>query len=359
MRGMSRRLATPLAIAAAVLVAGAALTVSLADDEAATTAPTVSAPAVATTPEFPIGDARRLPLPEPGSLAGVLLTADGACAPSIVDLAAPAAPGRLAIGTPACAVVTTPSGSQLVGATGVDPEGLPVVVLDTASGQTRTARRVHGSAGAGPPVVTDGGSVALCDVDGVHVDDGRRDRTTRGVCARVADGPRVLVLARDRRTLRDARTGRAVIRLARRVSGELPALIASRHGGLIAAFAYDVERAFTYVTVFDRTGAVALPRRRLTNGIRVRQAELGDDGVALTLRTEGGWEVHNLRTGDRLRQVGSTAIVAASVAPDGASVAVATTTAIVIVEAATLSPLFAIPASVRAVAWLERSPGRP
>jgi hypothetical protein len=141
------------------------------------------------------------------------------------------------------------------------------------------------------------------------------------------------------------------------VRGELPVLATSRTGRLIAGFGFDKTAAFTFVTVYDRQGRVVTPRRSLTNAFRVRDIQFADDGRGLALRSDVGWELFNLETGDRLRQVGRSPITGATVAPDGARFAVATPQAIVFVDVATLAPQRAIPAQVRGLTWLDRAPG--
>ena len=98
------------------------------------------------------------------------------------------------------------------------------------------------------------------------------------------------------------------------------------------------------------------PRQQLTNAFRVRDVQLADDGRALALRSDAGWELFNLQTGDRLRLIGQAPITSAAVSPDGSRFAVATPQAIVFVDAATLAPKLAIPAQVRGVAWLDQVP---
>ena len=127
-----------------------------------------------------------------------------------------------------------------------------------------------------------------------------------------------------------------MVKLAQRVRGELPVLGTSRTGQLIAGFGFDRDAAFTFVTVYDRQGRVVTPRRQLTNAFRVRDVQLADDGRALALRSDAGWELFNLQTGDRLRQIGRTPITSASISPDGTRFAVATPRAIVFVDVATL-----------------------
>jgi hypothetical protein len=356
----------------AVVVGGAALASGIGDDGTATTSqsapaaepPPATAPTGATgpatvtasaDPSLPVGDPRRLPLPGPGELAGVLLTGSGICEPGIIDLADPGPPGPLALGAPACAVRASPSGRYLATSTRFEPEGQPIVVLDTSNGTTRTARRVGSGIGRGPTVVNDRGAVATCEFAGTVIDTARGTRRVRGTeCGRIAIGDRILALRADHRTLVDATTRRRVIRLAQRVRGELPVLATSRTGRLIAAFSF--ADAFTSVTVFDRQGRVVTPRRQLTNAFRVRDVQLADDGRGLALRSDAGWELFNLATGNRLRQIGSAPITSATVAPDGARFAVATAQAIVFVDVQTLAPRLAIPARVRGVWWLERSP---
>lgn len=366
------RLRPVLAVAAvvALVVGGAALASGLGDHapatsaEPATTAPPAEAggattvPATVTAdPSLPIGDPRRLPAPPPGQLSGVLLTGSGICEPGLIDLADPGPPGQLALGAPACAVSVSPSGRFLATSTRPDPEGQPIVVLDTRTGAARTARRVGSGIGRGPAVISDRGAVATCEFTGTVIDTPRGTQHLDGSgCGRIALGGRILALRGDRRTLVDAATGKRVIRLAERLRGELPVLAASRTGRLIAAFAFDSSAAFTFVTVFDRAGRVVTSRRQLTNGFRVRDAHLADDGRALALRSDAGWELFNLESGDRLRRIGQTPITSASVAPDGKRFAVATADAIVFVDTSTLAPQMAIPAKVRGVWWLERSP---
>ena len=361
------RLRPALAIAAVavVVVGGAALASGLGDDdapsaEATTTAvatPAVTLPRSATGPSLPIGDPRRLPLPEPGELAGRLLTGSGICEPGIVDLADPGPPGHIVLRAPACAVQSSPSGRFLASSTRFEPEGQPIVVLDTTTGLTRTARRVGSGIGRGPTVISDQGAVATCEFAGTVIDTPRRTRRVAGnQCGRIAFGNRILALRSDRRTLVDATTRRQVIRLAQRVRGGLPVLATSRTGQLIAGFGFDKAAAFTFVTIFDREGRVVRPRRQLTNAFRIRDVQLADDGRALALRSDVGWELFNLQTGDRLRQIGQSPITSATVAPDGARFAVVTPQAIVFVDVATLAPQLAIPARVRGVWWLDRSP---
>jgi hypothetical protein len=251
----------------------------------------------------------------------------------------------------------SPSGRFLVSSTRVEPEGEPIVVLDTSTGATRTARRVDSGIGRGPAVVSDRGAVATCEFTGTVIDTPRGTHHLKGSgCGRIAIDGRILALRSDRRTLVDASTGRRVIRLAERVRGELPVLATSRTGRLIAAFAFEPAKAFTFLTVYDRNGRVVTPRRQLTNGFRVRAVELADDGRGLALRSDAGWELFNLATGSRLRQIGPAAITSAAVAPDGTRFVVATAQAIVFVDVATLAPELAIPDRVHGVWWLEQSP---
>ena len=366
------RLRTALALTgtAAAIVAGAAVASGIGrGGDTPSTSPATSpastpprttgtAPPTATGDlSLPVGDPRRLPFPAPGELRGVLLTGSGICEPGLVDLADPHPPGQLALGAPACAVSVSPSARFLATSTRFEPEGQPIVVLDTSTGSARTARRVGSGIGRGPAVVSDRGAVATCEFAGTVIDTPRATRHLKGSgCGRIALGGRILALRSDRRTLVDATTGRRVIRLAQRVRGELPVLVTSRTGRLIAAFAFDPSAAFTFVTVYDRAGRVVTPRRQLTNGFRVRDAQLADDGRALALRSDAGWELFNLGAGDRLRQIGQAPITSATVAPDGRRFAVATARAIVFVDVDTLAPRLAIPAQVRGVWWLERSP---
>jgi hypothetical protein len=309
-------------------------------------------------PSLPVGDPRRLPLPAPGELAGVLLTGSGICEPGIVYLARPAPPEPLALQAPACAVRASMSERFLATSTRFEPEGQPIVVLDTATGATRTGRRVGSGIGRGPTVVSDRGAIATCEFSGTVIDTAPRALRVKGSgCGRIAIGDRILTLRPDRRTLVDANTGRRVLRLGQRVRGELPVLATSRTGHLIAGFGFDKAAAFTFVTVYDRRGRVVTPRRSLTNAFRVRDIQLADDGRGLALRSDVGWELFNLETGDRLRQVGRSPITGAAVAPDGARFAVATPQAIVFVDVATLAPQRAIPAQVRGLTWLDRAPG--
>ncbi len=378
------RLRPALAIAAvvALVVGGAALAagVGSGDDDGATpepataedtAAPTV-APAgsvatgatgtatltgVAADPRLPVGDPRRLPPPAPGELPGVLLTGSGICEPGIVDLADPGPPGQIALGAPACAVERSPSGRFLATSTRFEPEGQPIIVVDTATGSSRTARRVGSGIGRGPTVVSDRGAVATCEFAGTVVDTARRTQRVPGSdCGRIAFGNRILALREDRRTLVDATTRRQVVKLAQRVRGELPVLGTSRTGRLIAGFGFDRDAAFTFVTIYDRQGRVVTPRTQLTNAFRVRDVHLADDGRALALRSDAGWELFNLQTGDRLRRIGQAPITSATISPDGSRFAVATPQAIVFVDVETLAPKLAIPAEVRGVSWLDQAP---
>ncbi len=377
------RLRPALAIAAVavVVVGGAALASGVGDDgssgaagtaPAATATPAAAPPATVASPDttgtttltgmaidpsLPVGDPRRLRAPGPGELAGVLLTGSGICEPGIVDLADPGPPGRIALGAPACAVRRSPSGRFLATSTRSEPEGQPVVVLETSTGATRTGRRVGSGRGRGPTVVSDVGAIATCEFTGTVVDTPRRTRSVPGSeCGRIAIGNRILALREDRRTLIDATTRRPMIRLAQRVRGELPVLATSRTGRLIAGFAFDPSAAFMFLTIFDRQGRVVRSRRQLTNAFRIRDVQLSDDGRALALWSDVGWELFNLATGDRLRQIGRTPIKSAAVSPDGGRFAVATAQAIVFVDVATLAPQLAIPAQVHGVWWLDRSP---
>ena len=366
---MARVRAGVAVAAAAVLVAGgaalasgvvgggssAAPAVTTAPATAAATATTTQAAATPTATfdtSLPVGDPRRLPPPHPGQLAGVLLTGDGLCVPGIVDLAAPAPPTRIALHAPGCAVGQSPSGRYLATSTSTDPEGQPIVVLDTRTRQNRTQRRVYGGLGTGPPAVSDGAAVATCIFTGPVVETPRRTLQPKGLCGRIAADGGIAILQRDRRTLTSAVTGRPVVRLAQPVRGELPVLATSRTGKLIAALAFDVDRAFTFLTLYDRAGHVVAPRRQLTNAVRIRGVVLADDGRALALRSDVGWELFNLHTGNRLRQIGPAPIVSAAVAPDGSQFVAATPAALVFVDAATLGPKLAIPAQVRSVWWL-------
>jgi hypothetical protein len=377
-----RPTAVMIAAAAVLVVGGAALAsgVGSGDDEApavettaaaATAVPTVAParsvatdaagtatlPGVAIDPALAIGDPRRLPLPAAGDLPGVLLTGSGSCVPGIIDLAAPGAPGQLALGAPACAVVRSPSGRFLATSTRFEPEGEPIVVVDTTTGAARTARRVGSAIGRGQTVISDRGAVATCEFAGTVIDTGRRTQRVPGSeCGRIAIGNRILALRADGRTLVDATSRRRVITLARRVRGELPVLATSRSARLIAGFGFDKAAAFTFLTLYDRRGRVVTPRQQLTNAFRVRDAQLADDGRALALRSDAGWELFNLQTGDRLRQIGGTPITSATISPDGTRFAVATPQAIVFVDVATLAPQLAIPAQVRGVSWLDRAP---
>lgn len=376
------RLRTDLAIAAlaALIVGGAALASGLGSGDDAPTAeatttgvapptPTV-APAdpvakdvtgpapltgVAIDPTLPVGDPRRLRQPAPGELPGLLMTGLEDCEPGIVDLADPGPPGRLALGAPACAVQRSPSGRFLATSIFFEPEGQPIAVVDTTTGSVRTARRVGSGIGRGPTVVSDQGAVATCEFAGTVVDGPRRTRRVPGSeCGRIAFGNRILALRSDRRTLVDATNQRQVVKLAQRVRGELPVLATSRTGRLIAGFAFDKAAAFTFVTLYDRQGRVVTPRQQLTNAVRVRDVQLADDGRALALRSDAGWELFNLQRGDRLRLIGQAPITWATVSPDGSRFAVATPQAIVFVDAATLAPKLAIRAHVRGVWWLDR-----
>jgi hypothetical protein len=332
----------------------------------ATTAPAASVPATTATapaptfdPSLPVGDPRRLPPPGPGALPGVLLTGDGICVPGVVDLAQPEPPQRVGLGIPGCMIGQSPSGRYLAASTSAEPEGQPIVVLDTRTGRNRTERRLLGGIGTGPPAIGDNAAVATCIFTGPVVETPRRTLQPKGLCGRVGAGGGIAILQRDRRTLTDAATGRPVMRLAQRVRGELPVLATSRTGKLIAALAFDVDQAFTYLTVYDRAGRVVRPRRQLTNAVRVRQVVLADDGRALALRSDVGWELFNLRTGNRLRGIGPQPIVAAGVSPDGSRFVAATPVALVFVDAETLAPKQAIRAAgVRSVWWLARLPER-
>ena len=238
-----------IAAMAALIVGGAALVSGLGDDDAPTAEATTNAAAAATPtatlpdavatdaagtttptgaaidPTLPIGDPRRLPPPAPGELPGVLLTGSGLCEPGIVDLAAPAPPGRLALGAPACAVQRSPSGRFLATSTRFEPEGQPIVVVDTTTGTSRTARRVGSGIGRGPTVVSDQGAVATCAFAGTTIDAPRRIRRVPGSeCGRVAFGNRILALRDDRRTLIDATTRRQAVELEQPLRGELPVL---------------------------------------------------------------------------------------------------------------------------------------
>jgi hypothetical protein len=344
--------------AAATTAAGTATpTVAPADPVATDTVGTATATGVAIDPSLPVGDPRRLPQPAPGELPGVLLTGSGICEPGIIDLASPGPPGQLALGAPACAVQRSPSGRFLATSTRFEPEGQPIVVVDTTTGSTRTARHVGSGIGRGPTVVSDQGAVATCEFAGTVIDGPRRTRRVPGSeCGRIAFGNRILALRDDRRTLIDSTTRRQVVRLAQRVRGELPVLATSRTGQLIAGFGFDKGAAFTFVTLYDRQGRVVTPRQQLTNAFRVRDVQLADDGRALALRSDAGWELFNLQTGDRLRLIGQAPITSASVSPDGTRFAVATPQAIVFVDAETLAPKLAIPAQVRGVSWLDQVP---
>ncbi len=332
-------------------------TVAPAGSVATDTTGTATLTGVAIDPSLPVGDPRRLPLPAPGALPGVLLTGSGICEPGIVDLADPGPPGRLALGVPACAVQRSPSGRFLATSTRFEPEGEPIVVVDTTTGVTRTARRVGSAIGRGPTVVSDQGAVATCEFAGTVIDTPRRTRRVPGSeCGRIAYGNRILALRDDRRTLVDATTGRQVVELAQRLRGELPVLATSRSGRLIAGFGFDTAAAFTFVTLYDRQGRVVTSRRQLTNAFRVRDVQLADDGRALALRGDAGWELFNLETGDRLRLIGRFPITSATVSPDGTRFAVATLQAIVFVDVETLAPQLAIATQVRGVSWLDRVP---
>jgi len=197
---------------------------------AATTAPATTAPAPATTattptttvdPSLAIGDPRRLPAPQPGELHGALLLGTGICVPALVDLAAPAEPEQVALHVPGCAIAQSPSGRYLALATQSEAEGQPLVVYDTRTGRNRTARRVNGGIGTGPPAVSDNGIVGTCEFPGPVIDTPRRLRHPRGTCGRIGVNGGMAVLQRDRRTLVNAVTGRTELRLQRALRGEL------------------------------------------------------------------------------------------------------------------------------------------
>jgi hypothetical protein len=340
-------------------------TTTAATTAAATT--TSAAPGTTATPpaptatfdtSLPVGDPRRLPAPKPGELPGALLTGDGLCVPGLVDLAAPAPPERVALHVPGCVVGQSPSSRLLATSTNTDPEGQPIVVYDTRTGANRTQRRVYGGIGTGPPAVSDAAAVATCVFTGPVVETPRTTLRPKGTCGRIAVDGRIGILQNDRRTLTDAATGRTVVRLAQPVRGDLPVLATSRTGKLIAALAYDIGQAFTMLTIYDDQGRVVTPRRRLTNATRVRAVVLADDGRSLALRSDVGWELFNLQTDNRLRQIGPQPIVSAGVAPDGAWFVAATPVALVFVDAVTLAPKLAIPAQARSVWWLSQLPGR-
>lgn len=354
-----------IAAVVALVVGGAALASGVGSGGDAPTAQptatgatgTATLTGVAIDPSLPVGDPRRLPLPAPGELPGVLLTGSGSCEPGIVDLADPGPPGRLALHAPACAVQRSPSGRFLATSTRFESEGEPIVVVDTTTGATRTARRVGSAIGRGPTAISDQGAVATCEFAGTVIDTPRRTRRVPGSeCGRIASGNRILALGDDRRTLVDATTRRQVIKLAKRVRGDLPVLATSRSGRLIAGFGFDNVAAFTFVTLYDRRGRVVTPRRQLTNAFRVRDVQLADDGRALALRSDAGWELFNLETGRRLRSIGRSPITSATVSPDGTRFAVATPQAIVFVDVETLAPQLAIATQVRGVSWLDRVP---
>jgi len=343
---------TPAAPVTDVAIAAGTPPTSTAQPATSVAPATSGAPTTTFDAALPVGDPRRLPPPQPGELTGVLLTGDALCIPSLVDLATPAPPERVALHAPGCALGQSPSGRYLLTTTNTDPEGQPLVVIDTRTRANRTARRPNGGIGTGPPAISDTGSVATCVFTGPVVETPQRTRRPEGVCGRIATHGGIAILQDDRRTLRSALTGRTVLRLAQPLRGELPVLATSRTGRVIAGLAFDVRTAFTYLTLYDRGGRVVRPRQKLTNAVRVREVVLADDGRALALRSDVGWELFNLATGNRLRQIGPAPIVSAAVAPDGSRFVAATPVALVFVDVPTLSPKQAIPAEARSVWWL-------
>ncbi len=179
-------------------------------------ATTATAPAATTDPSLPIGDPRRLPAPQPGELAGVLLPARGICVPALVDLASPGPPEQLALHVPGCAVAQSPSGRlprdrhPLRAGGTADRRATTPAPAGTAPRGASTAASARG-----PPVVSDDGAVGTCEFTGPVIDTPRRTRHRPGTCGRDrARTAGLAILQRDRRTLVDAITGRRALRLA-------------------------------------------------------------------------------------------------------------------------------------------------
>ena len=291
----------------------------------------------------------------------MLLTGSGICEPGIVDLADPGPPGPIALGAPGCAVERSPSGRFLATSTRFEPEGQPIVVLDTRDrpdphcaprGQRHRPRPDRRQRSAAPSRLR------------VHRHRGRHAaphaaRRRAASCGRIASGDaHPGVLQRDRRTLVDAATGKRWSRWPSGVRGELPVLgdepdrPADRRRSPSTG-----DAAFTFLTLYDRAGSrrdaapaahERLPRaRRAARRRRSRRWRCAATpaGSCSTCRPATGCARSAAR---RSRPP--------AVSPDGTRFAVATPQAIVFVDVATLAPQLAIPAQVRDVWWLDEVP---
>ena len=153
----SHRLATPLVASVVVLVVGAALGASLADDGGRSrgAAPPTTTTAATALADADIGGVLRLPAPTPGEFAGTLLWDQVDCATGTLDLAT----GAAAPGLPAraCSIWSATDGAALAYTGDAQPGATALRVL------VRRTGRIHdGPARGGATAVAGDGTVATC-----------------------------------------------------------------------------------------------------------------------------------------------------------------------------------------------------
>jgi hypothetical protein len=359
------RASTVLAVGFAGIVAVAAIVSGVrgagrggGDSPAATTSGTASASAVTTsTAAIPVGDLRRLPTPEAGAYAGLLVAFDAlSCEPTRIVLAtmtADASPGP-----PTCSIWPSPAGRRFA-RTG--PPGLEEVLVATSPETAGADTGFSYAPGArnGALTVTDDGSVAICGGASVRVwHDGRTqtplaftpvDGVFEERCVTGALGTGVVRLGDDRRSLVDVRTRRVVRRLAEPVGVPLAGLISSPDGLVMAL---DITDGTPQGTVYAEDGSVVVPRLPLGNATRFRKLLLARGGGAVALLTARGWQITNLRTGLNITAPGGTRITDVAFSPDGASFVATTEVGILFAAVRGLAPTALLPGTFQAVVWL-------
>ncbi len=349
------RLGTAVIVVVCLGVAAAAVVTALRGDEVADPVPSAEPTTSAPAPALPaLGDVRRLPAPEPGAYAGVLLVGGPSCRPEEIDLATLTRSTGGA--TPQmCTAWASPSATVVAWVRGDrSPEGLPLRLTDRATGRTAVLGQLVAPTGAGTPAVADDGSLLVCGEDGIRLlvpgNDVRVVRAfTRSAgfldqrCVAGFVRGRPAGLSDDRTAVVDLLTDETLAILPARIEGQATALVSAGDVVVVGELRNGAPAATS------SAGAVAVPTGQ---GARIRKALLAPGGALLALRSEAGFEIVDLTNGRRLVRPGGTNFEDVAFSPDGRTIAAATRAGILFIDATTLAPQTLLPGETLGVLWL-------
>ena len=323
-----------------MLVVGAAVGASLADDGGGSRASsaTTAATAVTTLADTGLGGVLRLPPPAPRAFSGTLVWNRIDCTTGTLDLAT----GATAEGLPAraCSMWPAADGRALAFTRDARPGATALRVL-----VRQTGRVMAGPARGGTTAVAGDGTVATCGASQVLEQRPDGARSTLPGCGPAYLAGRLVRITSDEQRAVDDR-GRTVVPASK---GTIRLLAAA--GNQVAVLRAAAAAGGT-IEVWRNgrlDGRVEMGRSGQPSDLRISR-----DGATALVRLHGpqDWALYRTRRAGSLAVIGREGLREGAFSPDGRYVAVVVESGIVIVDARRLAPVASFAADAKELAWL-------